>query len=124
MLSRLLALGAGKRQFRDLSEKEILVVAISSEEEGGRIYAAYATMLRPSFSNSAAMFDGMAAEESEHGRRLIDVYQNGSGTSSFLSVESISGTCTHRLLWLVKHLGLDRIRARGPRWSRRRTSST
>lgn len=41
---RLISLPPGKRKFRDLSEQEVLALAISSEEEDGRIYAA----LRPS----------------------------------------------------------------------------
>ena len=60
MLARL-SLGAGKRRFRDLSEQEVLALAISSEEEDGRIYSAYAARLRAQYPASAAVFDGMAA---------------------------------------------------------------
>jgi erythrin-vacuolar iron transport family protein len=112
MLPRLLALGAGKRRFRDLNEKEILAVAISSEEEDGHIYAAYATMLRVNFPNSAAMFDGMAAEENEHRRRLVDAYRKRFGDFIIpLRREHIADFYTRRPLWLVENLGLDRIRA-------------
>ena len=35
-----------RRRFRDLSEQEILALAISSEEDDARIYRSYAEMLR------------------------------------------------------------------------------
>ena len=65
---------AERRRFNDLSEQEILALAISSEEDDGRIYRAYAEKLRPDYPASAAVFDGMAAEENEHRRRLIDLH--------------------------------------------------
>jgi hypothetical protein len=73
MLSRLSLGGfSGKRRFADLSEKEILALAISAEEEDRGIYSSCAAKLRADFPGSAAVFDGMAAEEDEHRRRLIE----------------------------------------------------
>jgi hypothetical protein len=40
---------SGKRRFADLSEKEILALAISAEEEDSRIYSTYAAKLPPTF---------------------------------------------------------------------------
>jgi len=109
---RLSVFGAGKRRFRDLSEKEILALAISSEEEDGRIYAAYAAMLREHYPSSAALFDGMAAEEDEHRRRLIDAYQRRFGDFIIpLRREHVADFYTRRPLWLIENLGLNRIRA-------------
>ena len=51
---------ADRRRFNDLSEQEILALAISSEEDDARIYRAYADKLRPEYPASAAIFDGMA----------------------------------------------------------------
>jgi rubrerythrin len=62
------------RRFNDLSEREVLALAIANEEEDGRIYADYAEHLRENYPDSAAMFDDMAAEEDEHRRMLIDLY--------------------------------------------------
>ena len=45
------------------------------EEEDGRIYAAYAARLRAEYPATAAVFSGMAAEEDEHRRKLIELYQ-------------------------------------------------
>ena len=70
---------SGKRRFDDLSEKEILALAISSEEEDGQIYTAYAVRLREAYPATASFFEGMAEEESQHRRRLIEAYQRRFG---------------------------------------------
>ena len=56
-----LAAQSGRRRMDDLTEQEVLALAISSEEEDSRIYATYAAKLRQSYPASAAVFDGMAA---------------------------------------------------------------
>lgn len=63
-----------KRSLESLSEQEILALAISSEEDDGRIYLAYADALRESSPHTAGMFEEMAKEESEHRRLLIDMH--------------------------------------------------
>ncbi len=62
------------RTFAQLTEREILALAIANEEEDGRIYADYAEHLRENYPDSAAMFQDMTAEEDEHRRALIDLY--------------------------------------------------
>src|ERR1700676_4884909 len=69
----------GMQNFYSLSEREILALAISLEEEDERVYADYAEGLRQDFSASAAVFDGMRDEESTHRRRLIELYQQKFG---------------------------------------------
>lgn len=112
MLSRLSLLNlTGKRRFKDLSEKEILALAISAEEEDGQIYAAYAARLRADFPASAAVFDGMAAEENEHRHRLIEAYKRRFGDFIIpLRREHVADFYSRRPVWLVESLGLDRIR--------------
>ena len=70
MLSRVF--GFDRRPFESLSEQEILALAISSEEDDGRIYRAYADGLRQSFPQSAKIFDDMAEEEDRHRAALIE----------------------------------------------------
>jgi rubrerythrin len=102
---------AGKRRFDDLSEQEILALAISSEEEDGQIYAAYAEKLRAQFPASAAVFDGMAAEENQHRRRLIEMYKRRFGDFIVpIRREHVAGYYTRRPVWLVASLDLDTIR--------------
>jgi rubrerythrin len=106
-----LFLTAGKRRFQDLSEREVLALAISSEEEDGRIYDAYAAKLRGQYPASAAIFDGMAAEEDEHRRRLMEAYRHRFGEFVVpLRREHVADFFTRRPVWLIENLGLDRIR--------------
>ncbi|MDP5359742.1 MAG: rubrerythrin family protein, partial [Paracoccaceae bacterium] len=70
---------AYRRRFKDLSEQEILALAISSEEDDARIYRSYAEVLRADYPSSAAIFDGMATEEDGHRRRLIDLHSTRFG---------------------------------------------
>lgn len=63
------------RDFSQLSEREILALAISNEEEDGRIYIDIAERLREDFPASAKIFREMAEEESGHRRQLLDLYK-------------------------------------------------
>ena len=67
------------RRFSELSEREILALAIALEEEHGRIYAEYATGLTESYPASAKVFTEMAEEENEHRRWLIDLFRQKFG---------------------------------------------
>ena len=62
------------RKFDELSEREILALAISNEEEDARIFADFADGLHDDYPASAKVFDEMAAEENGHRRRLIDLF--------------------------------------------------
>jgi erythrin-vacuolar iron transport family protein len=112
VLSRFsLNFSAGKRRFDDLSEQEILALAVSSEEEDGQIYTAYAERLRAEFPATAAMFTDMAAEENDHRRRLIEAYQRRFGNFIVpIRREHVAGYYTRRPVWLVANLDLDTIR--------------
>lgn len=103
---------AYRRRFADLSEQEILALAISSEEDDGRIYRSYADMLRADFPASATVFDAMASEEDGHRRRLIDLHAARFGdVIPLIRREHVSGFYARRPVWLVENLGLDRIRS-------------
>ena len=67
------------RDFGSLTEREILALAISLEEEDERVYADFAEGLRKDFPASAAIFGGMRTEEQGHRRRLIELYQDRFG---------------------------------------------
>ncbi len=102
---------AYRRRFKDLSEQEILALAISSEEDDARIYRSYAEVLRAGYPASAAIFDGMAAEEDNHRRRLIDLHTARFGdVIPLIRREHVSGFYARRPVWLVENLGLERIR--------------
>ena len=67
------------RNFSDLTEREVLALAIANEEEDGRIYADIAEGLRDDYAATANMFTEMGAEEGEHRRRLIELYREKFG---------------------------------------------
>jgi len=111
MLSSLFQFNSAKRRFDDLTEQEILALAISSEEEDGRIYRAYAAKLRSDYPGSARVLDGMAGEEDRHRHSLIDLYRRRFGEMIIpIRREHIRDFYTRRPVWLVEHLPLDRIR--------------
>ncbi len=104
-------LNLGRRQFSDLSEQEVLALAISSEEDDARIYRSYAERLRKEFPDSAKIFEGMAAEEDGHRKRLIKMHQARFGdTIPLVRREHVAGFYARRPVWLIENLGLDRIR--------------
>lgn len=102
---------ANRLKFCDLSEQDILSLAISSEEDDARIYRSYAEMLRADYPASAAIFDGMSTEEDGHRRRLIDLHIARFGdVIPLIRREHVSGFYARRPVWLIENLGLGRIR--------------
>jgi erythrin-vacuolar iron transport family protein len=100
-----------RRQFKDLSEQEVLALAISSEEDDGRIYSWYAQRLRQDYPQSARLFDEMAAEEDGHRGRLIEEHRRRFGdVIPLIRREHVAGFYQRRPVWLVANLGLERIR--------------
>ncbi len=100
-----------RKRFSDLTGQEILALAISSEEDDARIYRGYAARLREDFPASAAMFDGMAAEEDEHRARLIALHEKRFGPAiPLIRREHVAGYYNRRPVWLMENLSLDRIR--------------
>ena len=100
------------RRFSDLDEREILALAIALEEEHGRIYAEYATGLIEAYPSSAKVFTEMADEENEHRRWLIDLFQKKFGEHiPLIRRQDISGFVRHEPIWMIRPLGLEKVRA-------------
>ncbi|ODT76812.1 MAG: rubrerythrin family protein [Pelagibacterium sp. SCN 64-44] len=100
-----------RRDFSSLSEREILALAIAAEEEDGRIYSEFATRLADAYPGSAALFEGMAAEEDEHRRRLLDLYVARFGTRLVpIRREHVRGFLARKPVWLQKTLTLEQAR--------------
>lgn len=99
------------KNFNDLSEREILALAISLEEEDARVYADFAEGLRQNFAASASVFDSMQTEESEHRRRLIELYRQKFGEHiPLIRRQEVKGFVQRTPVWLVRPLGLDAVR--------------
>jgi erythrin-vacuolar iron transport family protein len=99
------------RNFETLSQREILALAISLEEEHERVFADFAEGLRQDFPASAAVFDGMRDEESGHRRRLIELYRQKFGEHILLiRRQDVRGFVQLKPVWLMRPLGLDLVR--------------
>jgi rubrerythrin len=99
------------KRFADLSESEILALAISSEEEDSRIYRGFAEGLRDAFPASAQVFDEMADEEVRHRTMLFDLYRSKFGEYlPLIRRQDVRGFIKRKPLWLMRPLGLDDVR--------------
>lgn len=99
-------------RFSDLSEREILALAISAEEDDARIYLTYAEKLREEHPASAKVFEGMAEEENTHRAWLIELFRDRFGeTIPLIRREHVAGFYYRRPVWLVESMGLEEIRA-------------
>src|SRR5215472_8517561 len=99
------------RSFDSLSEREILALAISLEEEDERVYAEYAEGLRESFPGSTAVFDGMREEEASHRRKLLELFHSKFGDHiPLIRRGDVRGFVHRKPVWLVQPLGLDTVR--------------
>ena len=102
---------SSRRRFSDLTEQEVLALAISSEEDDARIYRSYAERLRADYAASAAIFDAMAEEEDGHRRALIDLHRARFGeVIPLIRREHVAGFYARRPVWLAGNLSLDTIR--------------
>ena len=99
------------KRFSDLIEQEILALAISLEEEDARIYADYAKGLEDNYPASAKVFAEMSGEEDTHRRRLIELHRKKFGEHiPLLRRQDVKGFVSRRPLWMVRPLGLDKVR--------------
>ncbi|MBX9588922.1 MAG: hypothetical protein K2X43_06440 [Hyphomonadaceae bacterium] len=99
------------KSFAELTEREILALAIALEEEHGRIYADYGQGLAGTFPASAKVFTEMAAEENEHRRWLIDLFREKFGEHiPLIRRQDVRGFLRHEPIWMVRPLGLDKVR--------------
>ena len=103
---------SGRKRFKDLTEQEVLALAISSEEDDERIYRSYAERLRKDFPASAKVFEGMAAEEDEHRHRLIELHRKRFGNViPLIRREHVSGFYARRPVWLAETMPIEKIRS-------------
>ena len=99
------------RDLSELSEREVLALAIANEEEDGRIYIDIAEGLREDYPASAKLFTEMAGEESDHRRQLIELYRERFGEHiPLIRRQDIRGFRRHRPVWQLRPLGLNAVR--------------
>ena len=99
------------KRFSDLTEQEVLALAITSEDEDSRIYRGFAIGLRDNFPASAKVFDEMAEEEVRHRTMLIDLYQRKFGDYlPLIRRQDVKGFMKRKPLWLMPELKLEETR--------------
>jgi len=99
------------RNFADLTEREVLAVAISGEEEDSRIYMSFAEDLAERYPESAKIFEEMAEEEKGHRHMLLEMYEARFGRNlPPIRRANVKGFLRRRPIWLTRNLSLDAIR--------------
>jgi erythrin-vacuolar iron transport family protein len=99
------------KRFSDLTEQEILALAITNEDEDSRIYRGFAEGLRDAFPASAKVFDEMAEEEVKHRTMLFDLYRQKFGEYlPLIRRQDVKGFITKKPLWLMRPLAIDEVR--------------
>jgi rubrerythrin len=99
------------KRFSDLTEQEVLALAISNEEEDSRIYRGFAEGLREQYAASAKVFDEMADEEVRHRTMLFELYRSKFGDYlPLIRRHDVKGFIQKTPLWLVRPLGIKDVR--------------
>src|SRR3982074_841627 len=99
------------KNFSDLTEREVLAVAISAEEEDSRIYMTFAEDLAERNPESAKIFEEMAEEEKGHRHMLLEMYEKRFGSNlPPIRRDNVRGFLRRRPIWMTKNLSLDTIR--------------
>ena len=99
------------KNFADLSPREILAVAIASEEEDARIYMAFAEDLRERYPASSKVFEEMAEEETSHRHMLLEIFEKRFGKNlPPIRREDVKGFLKRRPIWLTTNLPLETVR--------------
>ena len=100
------------KKFSELTEQEVLALAITNEEEDSRIYRGFAEGLREQFPSSAKVFDEMAEEEVHHRTILFELYRKKFGEYlPLIRRQDVKGFIRHKSsLWLMRPLGLEEVR--------------
>jgi len=99
------------KRFAELTEQEILALAITNEDEDSRIYRGFAEGLRGTYPSSAKVFDEMAEEEVRHRTMLFDLYRSKFGEYlPLIRRQDVKGFIQKKPLWLMQPLNLDEVR--------------
>lgn len=98
------------RTFESLTEREILALAISLEEEDARIYDSFADGLEADYPEQAQKFQSMRREEDGHRHRLLEAYRRRFGERvPLIRREDVRGFVRRRPVWLTRPLGLKAV---------------
>src|SRR5215470_18599728 len=98
------------RSFESLTEREVLALAISLEEQDARIYDDFAEGLKDSYPAQAEKFTKLRHDEDRHRHRLLELYRSRFGEHvPLIRREDVRGFVRRRPVWLVRPLGLKAV---------------
>jgi rubrerythrin len=98
------------RSFDGLTEKEILALSITQEEEDAHIYDDFAEGLRENYPEQARKFTELRKDEDSHRHRLLDLYRSRFGEHvPLIRRQDVRGFVRRRPVWLVRPLGLKTV---------------
>jgi rubrerythrin len=98
------------RSFESLTEREVLALAISLEEDDARIFDDFVDGLKDTYPEQAEKFKAMRAEEDGHRHRLLELYRQRFGEHvPHIRREDVRGFVKRRPVWLVRPLGLKAV---------------
>jgi len=98
------------RPFESLTEREILALAITQEEEDARIYHDIAEGLKEHYPEQAEKFQQMRREEDGHRHRLLTLFRSRFGEHvPLIRRQDVRGFVKRRPVWLVRPLGLKAV---------------
>ncbi len=104
---------SAQKAFSDLSDREVLALAVQNEEEDGRIYREFAERLRESYPATAEIFTAMAEEENDHRRRLLEAFQERFGDHiPLIRREDVRGFIRRKPVWMSTTFDIDAMRDR------------
>ncbi len=99
------------KNFKDLTEREILALAIALEEEDGRVYGEFAQRLAQSYPGTAKLLTEMQAEESEHRASLFNLYRARFGDHlDYIRRQDVQGFVPRPAVWLASSVGPSAVR--------------
>jgi rubrerythrin len=99
------------KSFNELSEKEILALAISQEEEDGKIYGEFAERMRATYPKTADALSAMRDEESNHRHRLIETYREKFGDYiPLIRRQDVRGFVNRKPIWMNRILTVEQVR--------------
>ena len=99
------------KSFNELSEKEILALAISQEEEDGKIYGEFAERMQPTYPKTADALAAMRDEESGHRHQLTETYRQKFGDYiPLIRRQDVRGFVNRKPIWMNRVLTVDQVR--------------
>ncbi len=102
----------GMKEFSELTEQELLALAVALEEEDSRTYSDLAEAMRETYPGTARMFTAMAAEEDGHRHRLLSLYREKFGDHiPLIRRQDVKGFLERKSLWLLRPMGIEKVRA-------------